>query len=162
LLGVLRRRTLILRVNSVSSRMTGSYILLIKLNHKNDIIVGSLGATHFPCGFYTYVGSALNSLESRIKYHLKTLKKYRWHVDYLLGKATIYGILLCESTDRQECTIAQALSEQLTLIPKFGASDCSCQSHLFFKSTETKPIILTTLKNMNTNPKTILISTIKS
>ncbi len=133
--------------------MKGSYILLLKLIHENDIIVGGLGATHFPCGFYAYVGSALNSLESRISYHLKTTKRYRWHIDYLLGKATIYHIYLCESTRRQECTIARTLSHHLTFIPNFGASDCSCQSHLFFGKTKVKLVIMKLLHKINVAPK---------
>ncbi|MGZ7049923.1 MAG: GIY-YIG nuclease family protein, partial [Methanobacterium sp.] len=61
-----------------------TYCLLINLNVDSEISVGKLGKLNFKKGFYVYVGSALNSIDARIKRHLKNDKKLFWHIDYLL------------------------------------------------------------------------------
>ena len=129
--------------------MKGSYILLIQLPEEQTITIGSLKALHFPGGYYAYVGSAMGGFKSRISRHLKSNKKPRWHIDYLLEKASITGIILGETIDRTECAIAQALSRQFDAVPGFGCSDCRCQSHLFFSANESqmKSTIMSTLKS---------------
>jgi sugar fermentation stimulation protein A len=51
--------------------MGGVYILLIALPREETIPVGKLGPIRFPEGFYAYVGSAMNGLESRVTRHLR-------------------------------------------------------------------------------------------
>lgn len=114
----------------------GSYVLLIKLPEEQTVTVGSLGDVYFPCGFYAYVGSAMGGIKSRLGYHLKRDKKRHWHIDYLLERATIVDVSICETRDRSECAIARALSSQFDSIPSFGSSDCRCRSHLFFDGDE--------------------------
>ena len=133
--------------------MKGSYILLIQLSEGQTITIGSLKAIHFPGGYYAYVGSALSGLKSRLSRHLKENKKPHWHIDYLLQRASISGIILCETGDRVECTIAQALSRQFDSIPGFGCSDCQCHSHLFFATGEMKSIIMATLSSLGVEPR---------
>ena len=135
--------------------MKGSYILLIELSEEQIITAGSLPARYFPCGCYAYVGSAMGGLEARISRHLKSNKKRYWHIDYLLEKASITGVVLCETDDRAECAIAQALSGQFDSVPGFGCSDCRCRSHLFFTSEENemKPTIMATLESQGMMPR---------
>ena len=114
----------------------GSYVLLMKLPEGQTITVGSLLGICFSSGFYAYVGSAMSGLKSRLGYHLKKSKKRHWHIDYLLEKATIVDISVCETRERSECVIARALSSQFDSIPNFGSSDCRCRSHLFFNTDE--------------------------
>ena len=135
--------------------MKGSYVLLIKLPGEQTIRIGSLNAVKFPCGYYAYVGSAMGGLKSRINHHLKRNKKPRWHIDYLLDKALIKSIILCETKDRVECAIAQALSHQFDSIPGFGCSDCKCHSHLFFVPDDMKPEITAILNSLGVAPKPI-------
>ena len=120
------------------TEMKGSYALLIELPESKEISVGRLGLIAFPRGFYTYVGSALNGIEPRIGYHLRKNKKPRWHIDYLLEKASIKRIVLYETEERLECILAQALSKEFPSIPGFGCSDCKCQSHLYFEAEKNK------------------------
>ena len=129
--------------------MKGSYVLLIQLPKEQTITIGSLKALHFPGGYYAYVGSAMSGFKTRISRHLKSNKKRHWHIDYLLDKASITGIIRSETTARTECTIAQALSRQFDSVPGFGCSDCRCHSHLFFSAnkSEMKSTIMTTLKS---------------
>ena len=112
--------------------MKGGYILLLELNESQRILVGRLGILLFLKGFYAYVGSALNGLESRVARHLRQSRKRHWHIDYLLNRAIIYEVVLVPVERRLECTLARALKEELTCIPRFGSSDCRCLGHLFY------------------------------
>ncbi len=109
-----------------------SYILLIELPEEQTITIGSLKAIHFHRGHYAYVGSAMGGFKSRLNHHLSVKKRPRWHIDYLLQKASINNIIICPTKDTIECTIARALSRHFDAIPSFGSSDCKCPSHLFF------------------------------
>jgi len=135
--------------------MKGSYILLIKLAEEQITTIGSRQNIHFPRGYYAYVGSAMGGFKSRLSRHLQQNKKPHWHIDYLLQKASINGIIRCETMDRIECTIAQALSHQLGSVPGFGSSDCKCRSHLFFAPDEgqMKATIKTTLELLSIQPR---------
>jgi Uri superfamily endonuclease len=118
--------------------MKGSYILLIQLKEEQMIRAGSLPPNYFPGGYYAYVGSAMGGFKSRLNRHLKKTKRPHWHVDYLLQKASLNGIIICETGERMECIIAQAISFRFSSIPGFGSSDCRCRSHLFFAASESQ------------------------
>jgi Uri superfamily endonuclease len=109
----------------------GSYILLVSLAEGSTIKVGSLPHSYFPAGSYAYVGSAMGGFKPRLERHLRARKKGHWHIDYLLERASITGIILCQTEARVECAIARALSGQFEGVPGFGSSDCRCPSHLF-------------------------------
>ena len=96
----------------------------------------------------------MGGLKPRLRRHLGDHKKLHWHIDYLLQKACIKSILLCETDGRAECTIARALGHQFDSIPGFGSSDCKCRSHLFLASVEMNTSILTIL-----NPLKMRITT---
>jgi Uri superfamily endonuclease len=116
--------------------MKGSYILLMTLPEGVTIKAGRLADTRFPAGCYAYVGSAMAGFASRLNRHRKKDKKPRWHIDYLLERAALSDIILCETQARVECAIAQALSHEFSSIPGFGSSDCKCPSHLFYAASE--------------------------
>lgn len=138
--------------------MVGSYILLIKLTEEKEIAVGGWQSIPFRDGYYAYVGSAMGGLQARIKRHLKRDKKLHWHIDYLLQKANVTGVILCETWDRVECTIARGLKPQLDSISGFGCSDCQCSSHLFFAANEEdmKSVIMATLDSLDMQPGSYL------
>jgi Uri superfamily endonuclease len=133
----------------------GSYILLITLSEEQTITIGSLKAVRFSAGYYAYVGSAMGGIKSRLSHHFKGSKKPHWHIDYLLEKASINSIIICQSQNKVECTIAQALSHQFDGIIGFGSSDCQCQSHLFFAPNEeqAKSTIMSILKSLGMQPR---------
>ena len=64
--------------------MKGTYCLIIELKKSIKTKIGALGKIEFMPGYYVYVGSAMNSIESRVKRHLADDKKLHWHIDYLL------------------------------------------------------------------------------
>ncbi len=112
--------------------MRGAYCLVIRMDKDKDIRIGSLGNIHFPKGYYVYVGSAMNSLETRIARHLRTEKKKHWHIDYLLDEADVVDVLKIPSEKRIECDVAKFFASYGRPIPRFGSSDCDCESHLFY------------------------------
>jgi len=65
--------------------MRGTYAIIMELISDKRISVGKLGKINFKKGYYLYVGSGQNSLETRIARHLKKRKKKFWHIDYLLS-----------------------------------------------------------------------------
>ena len=98
--------------------MKGSYILLINLENDKSIQIGKLGNIFFNKGFYTYIGSAQNGLKQRINRHLRSDKKYHWHIDYLLQYAKIKGIYIKDNNQNEECNIAKKLNENFLSICK--------------------------------------------
>jgi sugar fermentation stimulation protein A len=110
----------------------GSYLLLLKLPNETTTKVGSLGKVRFRSGYYIYVGSAKKNLSKRIERHKRLRKKHFWHIDPLREIAHFHVALPIRTQDDLECEIAAALKEVSEWeIPKFGSSDCSCDSHLF-------------------------------
>ncbi|MFC2048178.1 DUF123 domain-containing protein [Chloroflexota bacterium] len=138
---------------NLSNEDKGSYVLLIKLPEEQTITVGRLKVLHFLRGYYAYVGSALGGFKVRLNRHLKQDKKPHWHIDYLLQQASITSIILCQTQQRIECAIAQALGHQFDSIPGFGSGDCRCHSHLFFAAEEMERKIMNTLNSLDMKPK---------
>ena len=113
--------------------LKGTYCLIIHLRVQTAIEVGKKGTINFKEGYYIYVGSALNSLESRLKRHLSSDKKLFWHVDYLLSSSNseIDEIVFAVDNSKWECNLASEISLDGIEISGFGCSDCKCNSHLF-------------------------------
>ena len=111
----------------------GIYVAFYELHRPRRIQVGRLGRFRFEPGTYCYVGSAQRGLTARLERHARPLKPKRWHVDYLAVHARFVQALVLPATGKaQECETARALARQYaTPVPGFGASDCSCYSHLF-------------------------------
>ena len=135
--------------------MNGSYILLIRLAEGKTIHFGRHRQTYFRRGYYAYVGSAMRGLEARVNRHLSKGKKLHWHIDYLMDKASLTGVILAESDCRTECAIAQALHSHFDSIPGFGSSDCHCPSHLFFSTNkkELEQRAMGVLKSLGLKPQ---------
>ena len=112
--------------------MRGCYVLFVTLSDPKTISVGRRGAAEFPAGEYAYVGSALGGLEARLRRHWRKEKRLHWHIDYLLREATIEKVILAQTCERIECQLASFFSKRFDFVPRFGASDCQCCSHLFW------------------------------
>ena len=114
--------------------MKGCYCLIIKLNQNSRIKIGKkLGFIQFEKGYYVYVGSAMNSLESRLKRHLSNDKKLHWHVDYLLKDDNSKILDIIYNIDKKvECDISEYLNSEAFGVKNFGCSDCDCDSHLYY------------------------------
>lgn len=111
----------------------GAYILLIENQNDQKIKIGNLGEIFFQKGFYCYVGSAMKNLTQRINRHKRKNKNVHWHIDYLLQHSKIIKSIEIRSHLRIECELALNLSRIANgEIDKFGSSDCTCKSHLFY------------------------------
>ena len=126
--------------------MKGSYLLLIELKDKVTIQIGKLGKIDFMKGFYVYVGSAINGLESRINRHLREEKKIHWHIDFLLNSAEIINVFYKKNSFKEECKISNDFKKKLQPVKSFGSSDCKCKSHLFYGNYEEIMRIIQKLK----------------
>jgi Uri superfamily endonuclease len=119
----------------------GTYALILNLpDSVADICVGRLGRFHFPAGWYVYAGSARGpgGLAARLARHLRSLKLLHWHIDYLRAYASPVEIWYATGMQRQECSWARALlglSGASVPVPRFGASDCRCSTHLIHFTT---------------------------
>jgi sugar fermentation stimulation protein A len=114
------------------ARDSGAYIVVLRLPRRRAIPVGSLGSVVFRPGYYVYVGSARKNLTQRIQRHRRLRKNFFWHIDYLRNAADWVEALPVRTADDLECSIAGAMGKITQWsVPGFGASDCSCPSHLF-------------------------------
>ncbi|MBM7624190.1 GIY-YIG nuclease family protein [Sporohalobacter salinus] len=114
---------------------SGIYNLIIYLDKDCNIEVGSLGEFNFERGYYIYTGTAQRNLSARIDRHKSQDKKLHWHIDYLLQKAEIVDVETWPKNKEAECQIHQELAskpEFVEPIAGFGASDCSCRTHLLY------------------------------
>ena len=120
----------------------GTYALIFRNDATRTVRVGALGRFETRPGFYIYVGSAFGpgGLRARVRRHARRVKKLHWHIDYLRPHAILECAWYGAHTARQEHRWATALHpafRQKFRYGRFGASDCRCDSHLFF--TECRP-----------------------
>ena len=116
----------------LAPREPGTYVLLLRLNRAVRLEIGRLGQRELAAGWYVYVGSALAGLQPRLARHLRRDKPRRWHVDYLRELAEPVGLAYRIGRERLECGVAASLAArpEARPVPRFGASDCRCASHL--------------------------------
>ena len=126
----------------------GTYALVLRLENSRDIAVGRLGIFEFPAGWYIYVGSAHGSggLAARVARHLRDSKSTHWHIDYLRPQDYATEVWCAFGVLDWECDWAKALSKSSGAkipVPRFGASDCPCPSHLIHSPCQFHTGILT-------------------
>lgn len=110
--------------------MKGIYAVFFEMEDKT-IEIGALGDKKFEAGTYVYIGSAMNGVENRLKRHYSQEKKKHWHIDYFSQEASpVYSIVFPLGSE-YECILARTVSEENEAVADFGASDCSCDSHLY-------------------------------
>lgn len=115
----------------------GLYVLFIRVTGARPVAceVGALGTRRFGPGLYGYVGSAHGpGGYARLDRHAATASGEQdtchWHIDYLLAHDRTRLADVVRLPDREdECGLAAAVPGEP--VPAFGASDCSCEAHLF-------------------------------
>ncbi len=70
-------------------------------------------------------------------------------------KPTVTELSIGDTGDRVGCAIAGALGSCCRPIPGFGASDCRCHSHLFFRPEheELKSVVISAFKENGLTPE---------
>lgn len=114
----------------------GTYVLVLRLPAERSLQIGALGVYRMLAGYYAYVGSALGpgGIAGRLRHHLRPTLRPHWHIDYLRGVAQIELVWLGPGTLRREhdwAALLGCLPGATTPVPRFGASDCRCPTHLF-------------------------------
>lgn len=115
----------------------GTYVLVLSVMREKVIRVGRLGMIPLKAGYLTYVGSAFGpgGVRARVLRHARIARSRHWHIDYLNTAATITDIWFTHDPEHREHTWANIISgmgQAKALLPGFGASDCSCDTHLFW------------------------------
>ncbi len=129
----------------------GIYCLQIRIDTKRILHIGSLGAIVFPAGYYIYVGSALGSgglsrVSRHIRFYRAQSRKPKWHIDYLIMHAVLEKTFCAETEERLECILSSAVDGDC--VPRFGCSDCDCESHLYYRKTSPEKVIADAFKKM--------------
>jgi len=115
----------------------GTYALILSCASDARIQVGRLGTMQLQRGYYVYLGSALGpgGLRARIAHHQKLSTRPHWHIDYLRAHTRLHSVWFNYDGMRHEHEWAlamQKVKDTRVPFPGFGASDCSCPSHLYF------------------------------
>src|SRR5208337_146933 len=115
----------------------GTYALILSCASNARIQVGRLGTMQLQRGYYVYLGSALGrrGLRARIAHHQKLSPRPHWHIDYLRAHTRLHSVWVNYDGRRHEHEWAGAMQrakEAMIPLRGFGASDCSCPSHLYF------------------------------
>lgn len=122
-------------ISDLTRKEKGTYVLVIHLEQNQRISVGRFPPMDFKPGFYIYVGKAKNRLRARLSRHLSREKKFFWHIDYFLQRASINEVWI-RPNFYKECLIARQIKKSLKYsyypIIGFGSSDCLCPSHFLF------------------------------
>lgn len=111
--------------------MKGVYAAFFRLEEEKSIGIGALGEKVFRPGLYVYVGSAMNSIEKRLERHFSSDKKLHWHIDYFSLEAEPVYWLAFPVESKFECVLSRCADTAGEAVEDFGASDCSCNSHLY-------------------------------
>lgn len=123
----------------------GTYVLLLRLPAGRRLTIGRNLESDLEQGYYMYVGSALSGLRRRLRRYLIGPGRQHWHIDYLLRAAQPSEIWYRVGAERLECVWADRLAQCRDLkpsIPRFGASDCRCSTHLFYAAERPSPDML--------------------
>jgi len=114
----------------------GSYVLILENKNNFTMKIGKIGNILFKKGYYLYTGSALNSLEKRIKRHFSRNKKIFWHIDYIVPYKMkikkVYLIRHNKEIRKEEELASKFLKISDSYIKGFGATDSKIISHLFY------------------------------
>jgi Uri superfamily endonuclease len=115
----------------------GIYSLLLKLDGRKELEVGSLGIIEFEEGYYSYTGSARGPGGlMRVERHREVMRGQnlarRWHIDYLLPHISIIDAIITRTAVDRECEIAGMIGSKFKAIRHFGSTDCKCPGHLHY------------------------------
>jgi len=143
----------------------GTYALVLSSKENGFVTVGRLGRLRLHSGFYVYVGSALGSggVRGRLRHHLEPSSRPHWHIDYLRRHTALVEVWYCYDRVPREHQWARCVGTLPGLsipLAGLGASDCQCESHLyFFRSQPSKNAFVRSLRTSDQkHPQVRLLS----
>ena len=113
----------------------GTYALVLRSRGNAALRIGRLGRLALEPGFYVYVGSAFGpgGVRARVRHHERRSPRPHWHVDYLRRAVEVADLWYThDPVPREHAWAAALLAARSATSPLagFGASDCSCDTHL--------------------------------
>lgn len=119
----------------IAANRHGTYALVFNCSTSFQAVVGKLGPVYLSSGYWIYVGSAfgLGGLRSRLSHHLKPSHRPHWHLDYIKSTLRLVEIWTTTDTIKREhdwAAIVSTFNGASRPIEGFGATDCTCRSHL--------------------------------
>ena len=121
--------------------LPGTYALILVSSSDRLIEIGKLGRLLLQPGYYVYTGSAFGpgGIKARIAHHARISQRPHWHIDYLRSFLLLDEVWYSYDSERHEHQWADTfrhLKGATLPLAGFGASDCSCKSHLLLFSTK--------------------------
>jgi Uri superfamily endonuclease len=118
-------------------KKVGTYALVLGASAQSTITVGKIGKIKLHKGHYLYVGSAFGpgGVRARVKRHCCIRKPRHWHIDYIRPALKLSEVWYTYDPQKQEhrwADILMGIDDMQQPLKGFGASDCQCNSHLFF------------------------------
>lgn len=118
-------------------RRPGTYGLILRSSRQQRIQIGRLGDLSARKGYYIYVGSAFGpgGLAGRVQHHCRVSVSPCWHIDYLRPAVEMAEVWYSDDPQRREHQwgrILKGIRGAVVPMVGFGASDCGCDSHLFY------------------------------
>lgn len=115
----------------------GTYALILSSMVDRPLQISRLGQLHVRRGFYVYIGSAFGpgGVRARVSHHQKFSARPHWHIDYLRAITQLAEIWVTYDLIRREhqwADLFKGMRGALIPLRGFGASDCACESHLYF------------------------------
>jgi len=115
----------------------GTYALILFSSTSSNFEIGKLGTMQVCRGNYVYVGSAFGpgGLAARIAHHTRIAPHPHWHIDYLKQFIQLQSVWFTYdriAREHQWAALLAAMRGAAIPVPKFGASDCKCTSHLVY------------------------------
>ena len=118
----------------------GTYVIILEATKGFNITAGKLGRLTGRSGFYAYAGSAFGpgGVSARVKHHRQITPSPHWHIDYLRVKLRFNEAWYTHDPRKRECEwtrTLRAMKGALAPFHGFGASDCTCPTHLIYFKT---------------------------
>jgi Uri superfamily endonuclease len=122
----------------------GTCVLALANPASGRLSIGQRGWLDLRPGVYLYSGSARGpgGLRARLCRHLRGTGAQRWHIDYLRAVTEPYAAWWRLGDLNEEHGWAASLETVpgcMTAMPRFGASDCWCPTHLFHTAAAPRP-----------------------
>ena len=117
----------------------GTYALIYHCPASFRTVVGKRGPIEVAKGYWIYVGSAFGpgGLKARLRHHLKPAQRPHWHLDYIkadLNPLEIWATADDEKREHAWARIVSGLRGSTCPLTGFGATDCTCPSHLIYRA----------------------------
>ncbi len=124
-----------IRRNRTIPAIPGTYFLVLRCRTARTIGIGCLGKLHLRPGWYVYIGSAFGpgGLRARIAHHRRLATRPHWHIDYLRRFARLEAVWYCPEVrcEHEWAAAIGAMPGAAAVGPRFGSSDCGCETHLW-------------------------------